>query len=193
MKKTLSGVFAVAALAFASTGAMAQTSSNAYLGVSVGASHADFDCTGTTACDNSGVDARVRLGFRVVPNVAVEAHFAALGKSTATIPFAGSSVDGTIKGRSVGVGVAGFVPFGASWSGVARIGVASNRTSIDVSGAGISGSDSETRTEPYFGLGVNYAISSNVDLGVAWDATRLSYGGEKATVNAFSAVATFKF
>jgi len=72
-------------------------------------------------------------------------------------------------------------------------GIASNRTKVGATSAGVSASDSETHAEPYFGLGINYAFSPNFDAGLAWDNTRLKYAGTSTRVNVFSAVATFKF
>lgn len=193
MRRIASALFAVAALTGVSA-AMAQATPNAYVSLSAGPSRANFDCTGTTSCDKTDVAARILFGYRVMPNLAIEATYASLGKAKATVDFDGTLVDGSIKGTSLGVGVAGLMPFGAAkeWTGIARVGIASNRTKVTVSGA-VSGSDSQTHSEPYFGLGLNYAITPSFDIGVAWDATRLNYAGEKANVNALSFVASLKF
>ncbi len=193
--KITTSLLALAAAAFAS-GACAQSQpSNAYLSASVGPSRANVDCQGTTACDRSSVAAKLLFGYRIVPNVAVEVSYAYLGKVTATVDVDGDPVDASIKGRSLGIGVAGLWPFGSAqeWTAIARAGIASNRTSVAVSGGGVSASDSQTHAEPYFGLGLNYAFTPNFDAGMAWDNTRLKYADTSTRVNAISAVATLKF
>jgi hypothetical protein len=188
-------LFALAAVAFASgASAQAQTTS-AYVSASAGPSRANVDCQGTTACDRSSAAAKLLFGYRIVPNFAVEVSYAYLGKVTATVDVGGTPVDASIKGQSLGIGVAGLLPFGSAneWTAIARAGIASNRTRVGVSGAGVSASDSETHAEPYFGLGLNYAFTPNFDAGLAWDNTRLKYADSSTRVNVLSAVATFKF
>lgn len=193
MLKLNATLVALAALAGAQ-GACAQTPS-AYLSVSAGPSRASVDCTGTTTCDRTSTAAKVLLGYRFVPNVAVEASYAYLGKIRATTDVDGDLFDASIKGQSLGIGVAGLLPFGAAqeWTGIARIGIASNRAKVNASGAGLSASDSESHAEPYFGLGLNYAFTPSFDAGIAWDNTRIKYSGESARINAFSLVASFRF
>lgn len=191
MNTLKSALLTIGGLAVAG-GASAQAAPNFYVSVSGGPSRINTDCSGTTSCDNSSVAAKGLLGYKLMPNLAVEAHFAYLGKATATIDGGeGGSIDVSIKGRSIGLGVAALIPFGASkeWTGIARIGIASNRTTATAASA----SDSDTKTEPYFGLGLNYAVSSAFDVGIAWDATKLSYAGQKANVNSFNIVGTLKF
>jgi OmpA-OmpF porin, OOP family len=193
MKKKTLLLLAGAAMA-CSHGAFAQATGG-YVSVSGGASHVSADCSGTTACDDNSAAGRVLLGYRFLPNLALEASYAALGKITATVPLAGGPVDASIKGQSIGFGIAALAPFGATqaWTGIARVGVASVRASVEVSGSGISGSDSSTSTQAYAGLGLNYAVAANLDVGIAWDATRLKYAGSTGSVNIFSAVLGARF
>jgi OmpA-OmpF porin, OOP family len=186
-------LLALAAVAFGH-GASAQTT-NAYLSASAGPSRANVDCSGTTACDRSSAAAKLLFGYRIVPNFAVEVSYAYLGKVSATVDVDGDPVDAGIKGQSLGIGVAGLLPFGSAqeWTGIARAGIASNRTRVSVSGAGVSGSDSESHAEPYFGLGLNYAFTPSFDAGIAWDNTKLKYADTSTRVNVFSVVASFKF
>jgi hypothetical protein len=195
MHRLLSALLAAAAFGFCASAAAQATTSSAYISLSGGPSKTSADCTGTTACDNSSTSGRVIVGYRVLPTLAIEASYAYLGKITATVPIDEDSVDASIKGRSIGIGVAALVPFGASkqWTGIARVGVASVRTTVSVSSSSVSGSDSDTKTEPYVGLGLNYALTPMFDVGLAWDNTRINYSGSKATVNSYSVVGSIKF
>ena len=187
IKTTLPALAAMAIAGGAS--AQAQTAS-AYISASAGPSRASVDCDGTTACDLTSAAARLLFSYRIVPNLAIEVSYADLGSVTATADLNGP-VEASIKGRSLGIGVAGLLPFGSAqeWTAIARVGIASNRTKVGVTSAGVSGSDSESHAEPYFGLGLNYAFSPNFDAGLAWDNTRLKYAGTSTRVNVFSAVA----
>lgn len=187
-------LFALAAVAFASGASADAQTPSAYISASAGPSRASADCQGTTACDLTSAGAKVLFGYRVIRNMAIEVSYAYLGGVTATADLDGP-VEASIKGQSLGIGVAGLLPFGSAqeWTAIARAGIASNRTKVGVTSAGVSASDSETHAEPYFGLGLNYAFSPNFDAGLAWDNTRLKYAGTSTRVNVFSAVATFKF
>jgi hypothetical protein len=193
MNKTRPILVALAVSACSCT-AFAQ-STRAYVSLSGGASHISADCSGTTACDNSSGAGRVVVGYRFLPTLAVEASYGALGKITATVPIDGTPIDASIKGQSIGLGIAALAPFGATqaWTGIARVGVASVRTTVGVSGGGVSGSDTSTSTQAYAGLGLNYSIAPNLEVGVAWDATRIDYQGSTGSVNIFSVVLGAKF
>lgn len=193
--RTIPLALACAALASAASAQTQAQTPSAYVSLSAGPSRASVDCQGTTACDRSSAAAKLLFGYRMIPNFAVEISYAYLGKVTATADVDGTPVDASIKGQSLGIGVAGLLPFGAAneWTAIARAGIASNRTRVGVSGAGASASDSQTHAEPYFGLGLNYAFTPNFDAGLAWDNTKLKYADTTTRVNAFSAAATFKF
>jgi hypothetical protein len=193
--KTKNTLLALGALALACSASAQTQTTSAYLSASAGPSRANVDCQGTTACDRSSAAAKLLFGYRIVPNFAVEVSYAYLGKVTATVDFDGDPVDASIKGQSLGIGVAGLLPFGSAkeWTAIARAGIASNRAKVGVSGAGVAASDSETHAEPYFGLGINYAFTPNFEAGLAWDNTKLKYADASTRVNVFSAVATFKF
>lgn len=178
-------------------GAQAQTAPtpDAYVSVAVGPSHSNIDCSGTTSCDKTSTFAKVLLGYRLLPNLAAEASYAYLGRVKATVSDGEDTATATIKGQSLGIGIAGLLPFGSAneWTGIARVGVASNRARVSASLDGTSASDSETHTEPYFGAALNYAFTPNLEAGIAWDSTRIKYGDVSSRVNAFSVVAGFRF
>ena len=166
-----------------------------YISISGGASRIDTDCSGTTSCDNSSGAAKLLAGYKIIPNLAIEASVGYLGKVTATVPNGSSSIAASIKGRSIGLGVAGLVPFGANrdWTGIARLGVASVRTTVDVSSGGMSANDGETKAAAYAGLGINYAFNPSFEFGMAYDTSRINYSGQKATAQSINLVGTFKF
>ena len=188
-------LLATSALLMSGRAALAQNSPDAYVSLSAGPSRANVDCTDTTTCDRSSVAAKVLLGYRIVPNLAVEASYAYLGKSKASSDFDGGTATGSIQGQSLGIGVAGLFPFGDAdnWSAIVRAGIASNRARVSATADGSSSSDSETHVQPYFGLGLNYAFTPNFEAGIAWDTTKVKYLDASARVNVFAIVGTFRF
>ena len=189
-----------AALAMVATGWIQAASAqamptNGYLSVSAGPSHISVDCAGTSSCDDKGTAVRLLIGYKVLPNLAIEASVADLGKVKATVPFDDGAIDASIKGRAFGLGVAALLPFGAhnEWTGIARLGVASVRTTVSATSGGTSADDSDTKTAAYAGLGLNYAFTQNLELGVAVDSTRINDSGDKATARSYNVVGTFKF
>lgn len=178
-----------------SIAARAQATPSAYVALSAGPSRSNVDCSGTSTCDKTSAFAKVLLGYRLIPNLAVEASYAYLGKVKATATDGVDTVAVSIKGQSLGLGIAGLLPFGPdnAWTGIARVGIASNRARVNAIVDNDSASDSESHTEPYFGLGLNYTFSPNFDGGVAFDSTKVKYSGVSNRANALSVVATFKF
>ena len=195
MKKSTTVLVAIAAACVA-PGVFAQaTATIGYVSVSAGPSHISVDCSGTSSCDDNGTAARVLFGYKIIPNVAIEASFASLGKVKATVPVDGDSINASIKGQAIGVGVAALLPFGSNnaWTAIGRLGVASVRTTVGASSGSVSANDSETKAQTYVGLGLNYAFTQNLELGVAIDTTQIQYDGDKSTVRSYNVVGTFKF
>jgi OOP family OmpA-OmpF porin len=195
MKNTVLAALCAASAAIASgpAWAEAEAGSGLYASLSVGPSRFNIDCTGASTCDRSSVGGRLLLGYRVLPYLAVEASYAELGKSSATVDLDGDVVTAELKGRALGIGVAGLFPFGTDWTGIARAGVASTRAKAAASGLGASAEASETHATPYVGLGLDYAFTPNVLAGVAWDSNKLKFGDTSSRVNTFSVVGTYRF
>jgi len=187
MKKIAFGLaaFALSAAAFAQ---------NIYVGGAVGQARYDFDCSGSSSCDKNDTGAKVFGGYKFTPNIAVEASYANFGKAKFGVPVPGFGVvNGDLKGEGFGAGVAFFAPFGNDFSGVARLGVASNKFKLSASGFGASASQSETNTEATYGLGVSYNLTKQVSIDLAWDGTRGKFQGDTVKVNMFTLGATYSF
>lgn len=185
-----------AAAAFAAVALMASGGAHAegYVGLAGGVARADVDCSGTTVCDRNDTAVKVFGGYKFTPNIALEGNYFNFGKVKVAGPVPGfGTVTGDIKTSGFGIGAAFFGQFGSDWSGVARLGVASMKTKVNASVAGFSGSDSETKAQPYAGFGLGYGISKGVTLDLAADFSRGEYSGEKSDIAAFTVGMTFSF
>jgi OmpA-OmpF porin, OOP family len=186
MKKQM--LTALAVLAFSAT-----ASAQIYGSVSAGVSKQDVDCTGVASCDDKGTAFKVLGGYKFMPNLAAELGYFDYGK----VRGADSGASLEAKTNAIGAGVAYHMAFSPSWSGVARLGAARVKTKLTATLGGLSGSDSDTNTALYGGLGVGYRVSPTVTIDGAWDFTKSKYDkngvDESWSVNAFSVGVTFGF
>ncbi len=185
MKKILIAA-ALFASAFISTSAMAQ----AYVSGDIGTGHANFDCDGATSCKKNDTAFKITGGWKLGSGFSAEVGYIDFGKTTAS----DSTTSVKIKPTAWTLGAAYEYNFTPEFAGTVRLGVASVKTKVDASIAGVgSGSDSDTKTEAYYGLGVNYAIVKNVKLEAAVDFSRLDYSSQQANVRAITVGVRYDF
>jgi hypothetical protein len=67
------------------------------------------------------------------------------------------------------------------------------RTKVGADVGTLSGSDSESKTQPIVGLAVNYALTQSTRLELGVDATRAQYQGERTNVRMVSLGARWAF
>jgi OOP family OmpA-OmpF porin len=194
---TIAQLIATAALALASTAGTAQAKDADpwYAGVDLGAGRVNIDCSGTTSCDKTGTTSRLTIGKRLNETFSLEGSYVDFRGVKASVnqpPF------GTISGKfkSTGFEVAGLAhtPEMNGFSGYAKLGVASMKTTGSVSIPGVGGeSVSQRKTTPVVGVGVNYKLSPQLALTAGYDWRRLSLEGEKETAHGLTAGARFSF
>lgn len=155
-----------------------------YLEVGAGISRANADCAGTIQCDTSSAHARLVGGWAFNDSFAAEIGVAQLGKlsAAANVPPVGR-VDAEARLRSATAGLAARVPLTDALALTARLGVASNQTRVTGTAAGQRSSDSQRHTAPYGGVGLSYAFSKTLSLGLHAESTRARYEGENVTVS----------
>lgn len=186
MKKWILGV----ALAAAAVAAQAQM----YVSGSVGLSSASVDCTGTSSCDKSGVGFKLLGGYKVTPNVAVEAGYYNLGKFSAAGSLPGwGAVKTDLKTAGFGVGAALSAEIAPQVSVLGRLALASMSTKVSASVGAASGSDSESNTAVLLGLGIGYAVTKNVSIDATIDMGKHDYAGETGSARVFGLGLTASF
>ena len=170
----LTGALALASL---STAAMAQ---GPFVRVEGGHSrlHADGSSDGDTAWS-------LRGGYAFNPNFALEGFYSKLYDATA------DGVSGKVDG--VGIGVVGKKNFGPDDTGFfidGRAGVARNKVKVGVAGLG---SDSDTSTKPYYGVGAGYDFNRNFGMSLNYDRNKASAFGVDGKVNTLTLGAENRF
>lgn len=178
-------ILAIAALSTLSANtAFAQT----YVGGAIGQGHVNLDCAGVASCDKSDTGYKIFGGYKFTPNVAGEVTYFDFGKAQASDNGASAS----IKGTGLGLGVAYFGDFAPQWSGVARLGIASNRVKVDTTPTS-SFVGSESSTNAYLGFGIGYEISKGLQLTGALDFSRAKYQGTSGNIRLATVGLTYGF
>jgi len=194
MKKT---ALAIAALALA-VGAQAQSSGSAGTGItaphtygllSLGQGHLNVDCTGAQTCDKNTTGGKAMLGYSFGNGFAVEGGYTNFGRFRASDGTAGVSA----RPEALSIGGAYTAALTPEWGLTGRLGVARVRTKLHADVGALSGSDSESKTQPIAGLAVNYALTPSARLELGMDATRAQYQGERSTVRMISLGARMAF
>lgn len=177
---------AVLAASLTSTAVWAQ----GYVSAAAGASRADIDCGGTLSCDKNDTAYKIVGGYGFGSGFAAELGYISFGKAKASAAGARAEVETT----GVMLGLAYQAQFNNQWGGNVRLGAA--RMKADVTGA-VSGfgsaADSDTKTVPYLGLGVNYAFTRNVRAELSADFSRSEYRGQKNDVQALMVGVRYDF
>lgn len=139
------------------------------LGGSIDGAQATQGLSSSTSTGTPGSTAGLRLGYRLNPNLAVEASYDRIGSTdlqSAIAAPAADSASGTWKAHGFGLHVLGIAPLDNQWSVYGRAGVEQWHTSLDTasaSGNTVNVSTTGSNTALALGAGVAYAISPNVD------------------------------
>ncbi|URI06610.1 outer membrane beta-barrel protein [Aquincola tertiaricarbonis] len=173
MKKT---AIAIATLA-AALGA-ANASAQAYIGGGVSATRINVDCDGIQSCDKSDTGGKLYGGWGFGNGLSAELGYITFGKATAS--DSGASLDVKVHGFTVAAAYR--APIASSWGLTGRLGLASLKTKLSASAGGLSASDDERHTAPYFGVAADYAFTPALKLELSADFSRAKYDGEKAAV-----------
>jgi hypothetical protein len=169
-----------------STGAFAQ----GYVSAAVGQSKVDLGCSGAETCDSTGTAFKLVGGYPLGNGWAGELGYINFGKAKAA--DAGDSLE--LKANAITLGAAYQFQFSPAFGANFRLGVGAIKTKASATLAGIgSGSESETKAKPYFGLGLNYALSKTTKLELGADFTKAEIEGEKEDVRAVTFGVRFDF
>lgn len=137
------------------------------------------------------------FGYRLTPNVAVEAGYVNLGRYGYQSNVPGGAVVGGWKAQGATAAALGILPIAHNVSVYGKVGVLAAHTDLSASGsAGIQTvNTSHDTTSPLFGLGASYDITPKVATRVEW--TRYNNLGNPSTgygaVNTYTVGLAYKF
>lgn len=191
MKKQILTAIAFATIAISA--AQAQSLQNVYVQGNVGASKLNLDCSGAAKCDDKDVGVKALVGYNLGNGFSAEVGYTNYGKVKAEGDINGDAFTLNLKGQAFTLGAAYAYPLSQEFSLIGRAGLSVNKTKAEATLGTASGSESETKTKPYFGLGVAYAIDKSIAVGADVDFTKFEFGGESATASNLSAFVRYSF
>lgn len=187
----------VLAWAAAALLAVAATSSASAAGFSVGAgAGADqgrVDCVASFPCDRRSADVKLYAGYQLNEAIELRAVYFDAGrfKGGDTTP-AGLEFGGDFKVNGFAITAGYRWTFAPPWSLAAHAGLASVRTRFDHANP-VWGSASQTTTQPLVGIGLAYAITPALRLGIDYDATRFKVHTTRGSLHMLGVSAQFSF
>lgn len=191
MTKTIitAAIFAIAAIG----AAQAQALDNVYVQGNFGATKVDADCGDVDSCDTKDTGMKALIGYGLGNGFSAELGYINFGQAKASGVDEGDAYKVTLKAHSVTLGAAYTYPITNEFSVIGRAGFAFNKVKGSATYAGEKASDSESKTKPYFGVGLAYAIDKNIAVGVDLDYTKVGFDGETSTASMVSGFVRYGF
>jgi OOP family OmpA-OmpF porin len=159
-----------------------------YIGLSVGQSSADFDCSAGSTCDDTDTAMKFIGGYRFNRNFGAEIGYTDLGEATISDPISTTTFEASVM-ELVGVG---FLPLNEKFSVIGKIGM--YRGDVDASDPAI-GSASDSNTGLTFGVGVQWDFTRNLGVRGEWQ-RYADVGGDtvgESDVDVLSVGVVFRF
>jgi hypothetical protein len=160
-----------------------------YAGLALGPSTTNDDCSGLTNCDKTGTAYKGYVGIMMSPVWAIEASYGRLGQVSAD----SGPVHVSLTPTAFQVGGAYWGTVNDQLSAVVRLGASFGKVKVDGAGFGSSVSKSDQATNPYFGVGMAYAVSPVVGLTADLDFNKVEFEGASSNVRGLTLGVKFKF
>lgn len=169
-------------------------SAQVYVAGHVGQSHFKVDCADMLSCDRSDTGYKLTAGYKLNPVVALEASYVSFGKSK------GRGLDDNADTANIELKATGFL-FAAAFRHlvtpelglVGRLGLSNLKSKGSFRSPTEGGSESQSSTKPYIGLGAEYALTKQVRLTAGADFTRAKLSDEGYSVRLLSIGAQYDF
>ena len=173
------------------SGAGAAGAQDFSVGIGAGLDRGKVDCVASFACDHSSAFAKLYGAYRLTDAIDLQLVYFDAGhfKGGDTTPL-GTQFGGTFKASGLGLTGGYRWSFAPSWSLTGRAGIASMRTRFDYASP-FSGSVSETTTQPLLGIGVAYAVTPTLRVGLDYDVTRLKVYKTRGSLQMLGVAAQF--
>ena len=173
--------------------AAAAAAADMSVGLAVGIDNGRVDCVVSAPCDHRSNSFKANLRYRVGAAADVELSLFNVGRfeGGGTTPL-GTEFGGTFKVSGVALSAGYRWDLAPRWSLRAHAGLASVRTSFDYINP-VWGRASQTTVQPVVGVGLAYALSPTVSVGVDADLTRLKVHTRRGPVRVLGASMQFSF
>ena len=163
------------------------------IALSAGLDNGRVDCVASAPCDRRGTHFKATAAYRLADPIDVQLTFFDAGKFKGgdTTPL-GTEFGGKFKVNGLGLSAGYRWAFAPAWSLGARAGLARVRTHFDHANP-VWGSASQTTTQPLLGVGIAYAITPTIRLGLDYDMTRFKVHTTRGPLQMLGLAAQFSF
>lgn len=188
--RLLAVMFAILAGAAATGTAQAQDFS---IGIAAGGDRGRVDCVASFPCDRSSSHWKLTGAYRFADVYDVQLAYFGAGHFDGgdTTPL-GTEFGGSFKVDGIGLTAGYRWTFAPGWSAVGRLGAASMRTRFDYAN-NIAAGVSKTTLQPLAGVGIAYAITPALRVGVDYDVTRFKVHTTRGPLSMLGLAAQFSF
>ena len=163
------------------------------LGVAAGADRGRVECLSGFACDRSSTAWKVVGGVRLSDGIELQATWFDAGrfKGADTAPL-GTEFGGDFKVDGLALTAGYRWPLSTQWSASARAGVAAVRARF-VYDNDAWGSTRKTTAQPYASVGIAYAVTPRVQVGLDFDMTRFKAYRDRGSLRTLGVAARVEF
>lgn len=177
----------------ACTGAAAAGAQSFSVGIAAGPDRGRVDCVTSFPCDRASTQLKLTGTWGFAGDWDAQLAYFRAGSFQGGDPIpSGGEFGGTFRVDGVGLTAGYRWTFAPGWSAVTRLGVASMRTRFEYANA-LAADVSKTTLQPLAGVGVGYAITPSVRIGVDFDATRFKVYRAQGSLRMLGVAAQFSF
>ena len=184
------GLVAAAAACAFTAAASAQSYS---IGIGGGTDRGRVDCVASFPCDRSATHFKLTGTWRFADAWDAQLAYIGAGRFQGGDPIpAGGEFGGTFRLDGVALSAGYRWDFAPQWSAVARLGAASMRTRFEYANA-LAGDVSESTVQPFAGIGIGYAITPTLRVGIDYDLTRFKVHTRNGSLRMLGLAAQYSF
>ncbi len=177
----------------AGTGAAAAGAQSFSIGVAAGPDQGRVDCVASFPCDRSSSHWKLSGAWRFVDDWEAQLSYFGGGRFRGGDPIPSEGdFGGTFRVEGIGLTAGYRWNFAPGWSAVGRLGAASTRTRFEYANA-LAGDVSKTTLQPLAGIGIGYALTPSVRIGVDYDVTRFKVYRTQGSLRMLGLAAQFSF
>ena len=189
----LSNALRASVAVLACIGAAAVAAQGFSVGVAAGPDRGRVDCVASFPCDRASTQFKLSGAWNFADAWDAQLAYFRAGSYRGGDPIpSGGEFGGIFRVDGVGLSAGYRWTFAPGWSAIARLGAASMRTRFEYANA-LAGDVSKTTLQPLGGVGVGYAITPAVRIGVDYDVTRFKVYRTQGSLRMLGVAAQFSF
>jgi hypothetical protein len=179
--------------ALAAAGTSAAQAQDFSIGIAAGSDEGRVDCVASFPCDRSSSHWKLTGAWRFADPWDVQLAYFSGGRFHGGDPIpAGGEFGGTFRVEGIGLTAGYRWTFAPGWSAVGRLGAAGMRTRFEYANA-LAADVSKTTLQPLAGVGIDYAITPSVRIGIDYDVTRFKVYRTRGSLRMLGLAAQFSF